>query len=101
MITEKSMYHIEIGEVTYAVPVGVIARDRAKYYASRDFGGDIERSLSEDTMPLFQNVNEIHEWASNNMCWSDVVYYAIILYDQRQEPDYENEWINGEWDVKS
>lgn len=38
----------------WAVPVSVIARDRAKHYAS-EFDGDIERSLAEDTLPLFKD----------------------------------------------
>ena len=55
----------------WGVPVEVIARNRAEHYKS-EFGDDVERSLAEDTMPLFEDDYEIEEWASNNMNWQDV-----------------------------
>lgn len=39
----------------WGVPVEMIARSRAAYYAN-EFDGDVERSLAEDTLPLFESV---------------------------------------------
>lgn len=81
----------------WAVPVEVIARSRAAYYAE-EFGGDIERSLAEDTNPLFEEDSyEIEDWARGNMDWADVKDHA----ERVQEPsatdtDYQEGWVNGE-----
>lgn len=80
----------------WAVPVDVIARDRAKHYAS-DFDGDVERSLEEDTLPLFaEDPFEIHDWAANNMNWSDVEAHAWrIGFPAATENDMQEAWVNG------
>ena len=62
------------------VPVSVIALDRAKYYADRDFDGDVEKSLNEDTLPLFKESDfEVKDWAACNMNWSDVESFAVMV----------------------
>jgi hypothetical protein len=79
------------------VPVDIIARNRAAYYAD-EFGGDVERSLRDDTLPLFESSpQEIHDWASSNMDWRDVSGVARKVH----EPfvDYQEGWINGRWKV--
>ena len=49
----------------WAVPVMLIARNRAEHYKG-EFGGDIERSLAEDTVPLFSESDyEIRDWAQS------------------------------------
>lgn len=85
------------------VPVSVIARDRAAYYAKREFGGDVERSLAEDTWPLFAEDNyDILDWAANNMNWSDVKAHATRAPDRPQKPvDWEEGWCNGEKEIVS
>ena len=56
----------------FGVPIDVIARSRAAYYAD-EYGGDIGRSLAEDTLPLFDaDPGEVIEWAAWEMNWSDV-----------------------------
>lgn len=85
----------------YDVPVEIIARNRAKHYADKEFDGDIERSLAEDTMPLFQSDDyEIHDWAANNMNWSDVKDHATLasLPEDGDESRQEG-WVNGEYEV--
>lgn len=78
----------------WQVPVDVIARNRAEHYAN-EFDGDVERSLAEDTMPLFASDDyEVKDWAENNMNWADVVSDAT-----QREPgnvDYQDGWANGE-----
>jgi hypothetical protein len=85
----------------WAVPVDVIARDRATHYAC-EFDGDIEKSLAEDTLPMFEECPaEIHDWASNNMNWSDVSHAAWKLRDAALKPnDFQEAWMNGEHDIE-
>ncbi len=79
----------------WAVPTEVIARNRAEHYA-HEFGGCIEKSLSEDTLPLFeQDKYEITDWAANNMNWDDVEEHAIKI-ERDEEPNYQAGWMNGE-----
>ena len=85
----------------YDVPVAVIARDRASYYAG-EFGGGIEQSLAEDTLPLFTATPfEIQDWAANNMDWRDVEKAAVRVL---QRPalslkDLQEGWVNGEKEI--
>ena len=80
----------------WGVPVDVIARDRAKNYAN-EFGGDAERSLAEDTIPLFtESEFEIIDWAANNMNWDDVKTHASRMASSAVEPDYQEGWVNGD-----
>lgn len=79
----------------WGVPVAMIARNRAEFYAS-EFDGDIERSLAEDTIPLFEeNDYQIHDWAANNMNWSDFDGHQIKISDA-PPPDFQKAWVlNG------
>jgi hypothetical protein len=83
----------------WAIPLELIARDRAEEYAD-EFGGDIERSLAEDTIPLFtDDTYEAHDWAANNMNWSDVKKHARELPRKARAVDYQEGWMNGEWEL--
>ena len=96
-----AVYVVEMEDYTrWGVPLEVIARSRAEYYAD-EFGGDVERSLAEDTWPAFAaNPNEIRDWASGNMNWEDVAAVARrVRSDDRPEPDYQEAWVNGEHEV--
>jgi hypothetical protein len=77
----------------WKVPVEIIARNRAEYYA-HEFDGDIERSLAEDTIPLFTDTYEIEDWAANNMNWRDVAKHAVMV--SGGDVDYQEGWVNGE-----
>lgn len=82
----------------WAVPVSVIARDRAKHYAS-EFDGDIERSLAEDTLPLFKDSDyEVTDWAVNNMNWPDVAHAAYLLRPPAPltDRDKQHAWNSGD-----
>ena len=81
-------------DATWAVPVMVIAKHRAAYYA-HEFGGDIEKSLAEDTEPLFERSYEVTDWASNNMDWTDVEPHAVKLKPAIETIDYKREWISA------
>lgn len=77
------------------VPVAVIARHRAENYAD-EFGGDVERSLAEDTIPLFADDYEIRDWAGNNMYWSDVAEHAERAPVEPEPYDPEEGWLSGD-----
>lgn len=82
----------------WGVDVAEIALNRATHYAY-DFGGDIQRSLSEETLPLFEdNKYSIVDWAVGNMNWEDFKeHYAI----QTKDPvNYQEGWISGCKQVK-
>lgn len=83
------------------VPLDLIARNRAEYYASVDeeYGGSVERSLAEDTMPLFEaDPSEAADWASNNMNWEDVEHRAVCTR-KAPPPDFQEGWVNGDKEV--
>lgn len=86
-------------ESKWAVPVRIIAENRAKYYAGVD-EISFEESLITDTVPLFESDDyEIHDWAANNMNWRDVKEHAIQL--ERPNLDYEYGWANADYEVKA
>lgn len=83
----------------WAVPVRVIAESRADYYA-HEYDGDLDRSLKEDTIPLFETSEaDIEDWARNNMDWSDVQHEARLVQTPEEETDYQDGWANGEVEV--
>lgn len=82
----------------WAVPVQLIATHRAEYYAGK-YGGDVQRSLAEDTLPLFRADDyEIKDWAANNMNWDDVKHAARCV--TQGSVDYDEGWANGEKSVE-
>ncbi|MBU4609176.1 hypothetical protein IMZ29_00975 [Achromobacter sp. GG226] len=86
---------------TWGIPVEVIARHRASHYA-HEFDGDVEKSLAEDTGPLFASDEyEVHDWAANNMNWSDVAADHAVRIDGAKPVDYQEGWTNGEYEVCS
>ena len=81
----------------WGVPMEMIARNRAAHYA-HEFDGDVERSMAEDTMPLFESDDyEVEDWAANNMNWSDVEHLAVCT--QKGSVDFDDGWANGDKDV--
>lgn len=80
----------------WRVPVDIIARNRAEHYA-HEFGGDVDRTLQEDTIPLFESDDyEIKDWAANNMNWSDVQALATCVAEAPTQKNYQEGWVNGE-----
>lgn len=83
----------------WAVPVRVIAFNRARYY-SFEFNCDTERSLDENTIPLFDRSSlAIQDWASNMMNWKDVERHAIMV-SSPDSCDYQDGWVNGHKDIE-
>ena len=83
----------------WGVPVEIIARNRAAHYA-HEFDGDIERSLAEDTRPLFEEDEyEMQCWAVGNMKWNDFDGHQVKLTDAT-EPDFQEAWLSGTKDYQ-
>jgi len=83
----------------WGVPVELIARNRAAHYA-HEFHGDVEISLKEDTIPLFESDDyEIRDWAVNNMNWTDFDDRQVKVSDA-PAPDFQEAWLNGEKDFQ-
>lgn len=100
-LIEGSEYCIEIGSETYAIPVMIIAIDRARYYFNKGEYISLEQSLENDTLPLFVGDDyEIRDWASNNMNWSDVIDHAKLISRSKVD-DPQEFWCNGDWYIMS
>ena len=83
---------------TWAIPVSVVAIDRATYYVKEGEYKTLQESLDDDTLPLFiDNEYDIHDWAANNMNWSDVKRRAVKIKDP--DVDYQDGWMNGEYKI--
>lgn len=79
------------------VPVIKIAEHRAEHYKS-EYSGNLQFSLIEDTIPLFESDEyEIEDWAANNMDWSDVVAFAKEV-GSADDGLYQEGWVNGDKD---
>jgi hypothetical protein len=84
----------------WGFPVAVIANNRAERLA-HEFGGDVERSLNEGTLPLFEDTANIKDWAENHMVLSQtngnhsVITEATISTNEEGWFDYQDGWANG------
>lgn len=98
---EKKMYKVSMPDGSvWAVPVLVIAKDRAEHYMD-EFDDDLDKSLLEDTLPLFrERESEIEDWARNNMCWADVVDVAVQVLAPSCATDWEEGWANGDVEIE-
>lgn len=68
---KKFMKVIFTNGETWKIPTIDIAMNRAENFAD-EFGGDVQKSLTEDTIPLFESCEyEIEDWAKNNMNWDN------------------------------
>ena len=62
-------------EEIWHIPVRTVALHRATYFAKErgEFNGDIQESLDDDTIIVFEFDNyNILDWLQNNMSWADV-----------------------------
>lgn len=95
VLDKKLKVKMENGE-TWAIPVAVIARNRAEHYAE-EYGGDVEKSLAEDTVPIFEAYDyEVEDWAQNNMNWSDLKEHAVL---EKSRFDYQDGWLNSKVEI--
>ena len=83
----------------WGYPTETIARHRANFYKD-EFGGSLERSLAEDTIPLFEESEyEISDWAAGNMDVTDFLNGMVQLKAPETIPltylDHNNALSNG------
>ena len=85
----------------WSIPVGIVAMDRAKHYAS-EYDDDISRSMMEDTAPLFnKNPYAIMDWAKNNMDWKEVEPYALYQppISTENAEIMQEMWLNADMEI--
>jgi hypothetical protein len=87
----------------WKIPAQYIAELRAKYYAIKDFEKDQSipyfTIFQEEVEYALKNEDEIIDWASNNMNWSDVKDIAWELPSKKKELDFEDEWPNANKEI--
>lgn len=82
----------------WGVPIKMIAENRAKHYAY-EFGNDLQRSLGEDTLSLFDKSKyAIYDWATGNMDWSDFDGHQVKILDA-PPLDFQSEWMSGKFSI--
>lgn len=81
----------------WAVPVHIIAFDRAKHYFNRGNEFSSIQDAYKDTEEMFEDDYEIEDWARNNMNWDEVKEHAsrhgVI------KCDYQEGWLNGNCEI--
>ena len=79
---------------TWHVPADLIADNRAQYYAAKEDG---EKTYHEEYQFTLEDNEELIDWATNNMNWSEVKEFAFLV--ARPKVDYQEGWMNGEHEV--
>lgn len=89
--------HVKMLDGTvWAVPAEVVAKDSAKYYSGLDGGG----TFDQETAQTLMDDDELLDWASNNMDWSDVEKHARCIVRSDLNIDYQEGWVNGDKTVE-
>ena len=93
------MYQVTMDDGSiWEVPVILIACNHAEYYAKVD-EIPFEEALKESSELFEADEYEVHDWASNNMDWDEVEASARMVKDPDDEVDYQDGWLNGEYEV--
>lgn len=86
----------------WGVPLSIIAHSRATYYADLDAKRDglskeeRDQRYEEEYTYTIEDKLEIHDWAPNNMNWTDVSEHAIYIGPEKlTDRGYQEGWING------
>lgn len=82
----------------WEVPVQLIAEDRAVRRAQRDLerdGTPYQETYDEELDYGLSDTDELHDWAKNNMRWSDVQETAVRI-KEAPPVDYDEGWCNGD-----
>ncbi len=87
-----AMFRVEMEDKSlWDVPVQAIVDDRDSFYA--DEKEDTVRFIHEGGL----TDAEIHDWAGNEMNWSDVSDYAVpVPASEQKKIDWQEGWCNGE-----
>ena len=98
-IKSKNIYAVTMGNGdTYGVPAELIADNYAKYYAS--LGEDYKENY-DAMMHWFKTDDyEFADWAKGNMDWDDVKDEAVLLKSEDTSVDFQEGWVNGEYEYR-
>lgn len=90
---------MENGNV-YGVPAEIIAKNYADYYQEEN-GEDYQENY--DAMMEWFDTGDyaFADWAKDNMNWEDVKEHAVLLEFEIKEPDYQEGWINGDYEYRN
>lgn len=85
---------------TWRFPALIVARSRALYYAEADTGEtrgtEHDRVYREEFDYTMSDDSELHDWLHNNMNWSDVEDYAVLVPKEPKPYNYAGEFTNAE-----
>ena len=98
-LKSKNIYAVtmENGDV-YGVPAELIADDYAKHYAS--LGEDYQENYNA-MMHWFETDDyEFADWAKGSMDWDDVKDKAVLLKEEMPIVDFQEGWVNGEYEYR-
>jgi hypothetical protein len=106
MKKEKYLRVTMTDQTQWDIPAEYIAKLRATYYAKNAAvkeGADYTTYIAvydEEFAHTMDSDDELIDWASNNMNWSDVCIYAqrVITIPPKQ-PDYQDGWVNGDKEI--
>lgn len=82
----------------YGIPAHVIADNYANYYATK--GEDYLENYDAMLYWFDTDDYEFADWAKNNMDWYDVKEHAILLESQTKYCDFQDGWVNGDYEYK-
>lgn len=98
-LNDKHIYVDMPDGFTYVIPVMVVAEHKA-WRMKQHHDNDFSKAMTKEVLPEFENDKyEIKDWAKNNMNWQDVKEHAIVL-KRKAEYDYQEHWVNGEFEIK-
>lgn len=85
----------------YKVPLEVIAKFRADYYAIEVDGYEPDsREYKEEYEYSLDNNEELVDYAFNNLNWGDVAPFAQFVSHVPIYTDYIKEWTNVNYSIK-
>lgn len=85
----------------FAIPTGIIAMNRAGYYAQKEADDDpakFSTIYEEEYQYTVTNSEELLDWAVNNMDWKDLMDFAVQI-EAGKSADLDKEWVNAEKEV--
>jgi hypothetical protein len=77
----------------WAVPAKVVADACIAYYAAEG-----QPFHADDAAKVRTDRRAIEDWGKNDMNWDDVAAHAARLPDEPTAVDYQEGWVNGEWE---
>lgn len=89
-------------DTLWDVPAKAIADSRAKYYAKNDAvreGANYQTVYDEELAYTLDSDDELIDWASNNMNWSDISINATKAPCKPKQADYQEGWVNGDKEI--